>query len=305
MNTLIELVGVSLNNISPDLLVYLAIDVSIAILLLGAMRFLSGITAKVNSTEELAKEDNFAFGISVAGSVLALGIVLTGAITGEAASSYAMEAIGMLAYGGYGLLLIKVGRIIHDKVALQRLDKNALIIEKNLTIGIIDAAGAIATAIIIRAVLVWVDGLDLSTFIAITSGFVVAQTVLVIVTRLREKQYAKNNQEDCLQEALSNGQLALAIRYSGQVISTALAVTAASYFLVYSPETLVLNLIGWLVFGVVMTLLVALLTAIAKRIVLWGINLVEEVDQQHNIGVASIEMATSIAIALILTALMA
>ncbi len=300
MNTLIELVGVN-----QDLLIYLAIDVSIAILLLGAMRFLSGLSAKVNSTEELAKEDNFAFGISVAGSILALGIVLTGAITGEAASSYAMEAIGMLAYGGYGLILIKVGRVIHDKVALQHLDKNALIIEKNLTIGIIDAAGAIATAIIIRAVLVWVNGLDLSTFIAITSGFVVAQTMLVIVTRLREKQYAKNNQEDCLQEALSNGQLALAIRYAGQVISTALAVTAASYFLVYSPDTLVINLIGWLVFGIVMTLLVALLTALAKRIVLWGINLVEEVDQQHNIGVASIEMATSIAIALILTALMA
>jgi len=300
MNTLIELVGVNQN-----LLAILAIDISIAILLLGAMRFLSGLSAKVNSTEELAKQDNFAFGISVAGSILALGIVLTGAITGEAASSYAMEAIGMLAYGGYGLILIKVGRIIHDKVALQHLDKTALIIEKNLTIGIIDAAGAIATAIIIRAVLLWVDGLDISTFIAITSGFFVAQLVLVIVTRLREKQYAKNNQEDCLQEALTNGQLALAIRYSGQVISTALAVTAASHFLTYSPETLVVNLLGWLVFGVIMTLLVALLTALAKRIVLWGINLVEEVDQQHNIGVASIEMATSIAIALILSALMA
>ncbi|QBG35636.1 DUF350 domain-containing protein [Litorilituus sediminis] len=300
MNTFIELVGVN-----QELLVFLAIDITIAIILLGAMRFLSGLSAQVNSTEELAKQDNFAFGISVAGSILALGIVLTGAITGEAASSYMMEVVGMLAYGGYGLLLIKVGRVIHDKVALQRLNKTALIKEKNLTIGIIDAAGAIATAIVIRAVLLWVDGLDLSTFIAITSGFFVAQAVLVIVTRIRENQYAKNNQEDCLQEALSKGQLALAIRYSGQVISTALAVTAASHFLIYSPDTLVMNLIGWLVFGVIMTLLVALLTALAKRIVLWGINLVEEVDQQHNIGVASIEMATSIGIALILTALMA
>jgi hypothetical protein len=54
-----------------------------------------------------------------------------------------------------------------------------------------------------------------------------------------------------------------------------------------------------------MTLLVAILTAIAKRIVLWGINLVEEVDQQQNIGVACVEMAISISIALILAALMA
>lgn len=300
MNTLIELVGVN-----QELLVYLAIDITIAIVLLGAMRFLLGLTSQVNSTEELAQKDNFAFGVSVAGSILALGIVLTGAITGENAPSYTMEIIGMLAYGTYGLVLIKVGRVIQDKVALHHLNKTELIKEKNLTIGLIDAAGAIATAIIIRAVLLWVDGLDIATFIAITSGFVVAQAVLVLVTRIRESQYAKNNQEDCLQEALSEGQLALAIRYSGQVISTALAVTAASHFLVYSPETLVTNLLGWLVFGLIMTIMVFLLTALAKRIVLWGINLVEEVDQQHNIGVASIEMATSIAIALILTALMA
>jgi len=300
MNTLIELVGVN-----QDLLIYLVIDITIAIILLGAMRFLLGLTSQVNSTEELAQKDNFAFGVSVAGSILALGIVLTGAITGENASSYMMEIIGMLAYGTYGLVLIKVGRIIQDKVALQHLNKTQLIKDQNLTIGIIDAAGAIATAIIIRAVLLWVDGLNVATFVAITSGFVVAQAVLVLVTRLRERKYAANNQEDCLQEALSAGQLALAIRYSGQVISTALAVTAASHFLVYSPETLMMNLIGWLVFGIIMTLLVALLTSLAKRIVLWGINLVEEVDQQHNIGVASIEMATSISIALILTALMA
>lgn len=300
MKTLIDLIGVN-----QELLIYLAIDVTIAIILLGAMRFLLGLTSQVNSTEELAQKDNFAFGVSVAGSVFALGIVLTGAITGENAPSYIIEIIGMLAYGTYGLVLIKVGRIIQDKVALQHLNKTELIKDKNLTIGIIDAAGAIATAIIIRAVLLWVDGLDISTFIAITSGFVVAQAVLVLVTRIREKKYARNNQQDCLQEALSDGNLALAIRYSGQVISTALAVTAASHFLDYSPDTLVVNLLGWLILGLIMTILVTLLGSIAKRIVLWGINLVEEVDQQHNIGVASIEMATSISIALLLTALMA
>ncbi|MFB1015532.1 MAG: DUF350 domain-containing protein [Alteromonadaceae bacterium] len=300
MENLIEITG-----LNQDLLIFLAIDLTIAIVLLGAMRFVSGLSAGVNTQEELAQKDNFAFGISLAGSIAALGIVLTGAITGETASSFMMEVVGMLSYGLYGLILIKVGRVIHDKIALQQIDKTALIKEKNLTIGLVDAAGAIATAIIIRAVLLWVDGLDLNTFIAITSGFVVAQTMLVLVTRIKEKQYAKNNQQDSLQEALANGQLALAVRYSGQVISTALAVSAASHFLTYSPETLAINLLGWLVFGIIMTILVAILTAIAKRIVLTGINLVEEVDQQHNVGVASIEMAISISIALILTALMA
>jgi len=300
MNTLIEITA-----LNQDLLIFLAIDIAIAILLLGAMRFISGLSAKVNSTDELAKEDNFAFGISVAGSVAALGIVLTGAISGETAESFLMEAVGMFSYGIFGLILIKIGRIIHDKLALNQLDKNEQIKNRNITVGLVDAGGAIATAIIIRAVLLWVDGLDIHTFIAIASGFVVSQTMLVLVTRIKEKQYAKNNQGQCLQEAFANGQIALAIRYTGQVISTALAVTAASHFLTYSPETLTINLIGWLMFGIAMTILVAILTAIAKRIVLWGINLVEEVDQQHNIGVASVEMAISISIALILTALMA
>ena len=300
MNTFIEITG-----LNQELLIFLAIDITIAIILLGAMRFISGISAKVNSTDELAKEDNFAFGISVAGSVAALGIVLTGAISGENADSYLMEIIGMASYGIFGLILIKVGRIFHDRFALNKIDKNAEIKSRNIAVGLVDASGAIATAIIIRAVLLWVYGLDINTFTAITAGFIVSQAMLVLVTRIKERQYLANNPDNTMQNAFAEGQVALAIRYAGQVISTALAVTAASHFLTYSPETLMINLVGWLVFGMVMTLLVALLTTIAKRLVLMGINLVEEVDQQHNIGVACVEMAISISIALILTALMA
>lgn len=300
MNTLIENIG-----LNADLLIYLAIDITVAIILLGFMKFISGISAQVKANDELAKEDNFAFGISVAGSVAALGIVMTGAITGENANSYLMEIIGMFSYGLFGLILIKVGRIVHDRLALNEIDKTEQIKAKNVTVGIVDAASTIATAIVIRAVLIWVHGIDIGTFVAIIAGFVVSQAMLILVTRIKEKQYARNNQGDSLQEAFANGQVALAIRYAGQVISTALAVTAASYFMVYSPDTIVTTLFAWLVFSIVMTLLVALLTTIAKKLILWGINLVEEVDQQHNIGVASVEMAISISIALILTALMA
>lgn len=300
MNTLFE--QIALNR---EILVYLAIDVAIAIILLSAMRFISGITAKVNTTDELSKEDNFAFGISVAGSIAALGIVLTGAITGEVASSYTMEAIGMFTYGALGLILIKIGRVVFDKIALNEFDKTQQIKDRNIAVGLVDAGAVIATAIVVRAVLLWVDGLNIYTLIAIVSGFIVSQAMLVLVTRMRENFYAKNNQGHSLQAALSNGQVAIAIRFSGHMISTALAVTAASYFLMYTPETLVENLVGWLIFSVIMTVLVSFLTTLAKKLILWGINLVEEVDQQNNIGVASIEMAISIAIALILTALMA
>ncbi len=129
MNTLTEITG-----LNQDLLIYLAIDITIAVILLGAMKFISGLSAKVNATDELSKEDNFAFGISVAGSIAALGIVLTGAITGENAPSYQMEIMGMLTYGVLGLILIKIGRIVHDRLALNHIDKNEQIKEQGLFI---------------------------------------------------------------------------------------------------------------------------------------------------------------------------
>ncbi|KMT64009.1 DUF350 domain-containing protein [Catenovulum maritimum] len=291
--------------IKPELLSLLAIDLVIAIALLSAMRVVSGMWAKVNTTEELSHKDNFAFGISMAGSIFAMGIVLTGAITGETANSYIVEAIGVATYGIVGLILIKVGRFIHDKVSLNQINKVEEIRNENVSVAIVDAAAVIATAIIIRAVLLWVEGINIYTFAAILMGFAVSQTILVVVTRLREHNYAKHNQDASFQDALKGGQIALAIRHAGHMVATALAVKAASYFLIYQPTAIVMNVIGWFAISIAMAFIIFILNRIARKIILMGIDTTVEVDQQHNIGVAAAEFAIIVSIALILTSLMA
>lgn len=293
-----------LMNHQPNLLVILAIDLTIAIILLSAMRFISGLWAGVNTTDELASKDNFAFGISLAGSLLALAIVLTGAITGESGITFSQEAIGTSIYGVVGLILIKVGRIAHDKLALPGLDKAQQIKAGNISVAIIDAAALIATALIIRATLLWANDLNINTLIAVISGFVISQSFLIIVTRLREAAYRKNNQGSQFQEAIVGGQVALAIRHAGFLIATGFALTAASNFLEYLPEAYVENALGWLIFGLVMVSLLYVLILLVKKIVLSRINLTEEVDHQQNIGVAALEFVISLAVALILMALM-
>ena len=129
--------------------------------------------------------------------------------------------------------------------------------------------------------------------------------MLVILTRLREKRYAKRNQDASMQQALTQGQTALALRHSGYMIAMALSFNAASHFIVYDPTAYVTNIIGWCVFSLIMLVVLSLLIALVKKLVLAGINLAEEVEKQHNIGIAAVEMAISIAVALILTALMA
>jgi len=288
----------------PNILVILAIDLVIAVILLCAMRFISGLWAGVDTTYELAEKDNFAFGISLAGSLFALAIVLTGAISGEAGTSYQQEIIGMSLYGVAGLILIKLGRVIHDKFALNGLDKAEQISVGNISVAIIDAAALIATALIIRANLLWASDLNLNTAIAIVSGFVVSQALLILVTRLREASYRRGNQGAQFQEAIAGGQVALAIRHAGFLIATGFALTAASNFLVYNPTAYVENVLGWLIFGVIMISLLYVLVPLVKKLVLSRIDLTAEVDHQHNIGVAALEFVISISVSLILMALM-
>ncbi|QSX32995.1 DUF350 domain-containing protein [Shewanella avicenniae] len=292
-------------GITQELVTMLAIDLGIAVLLLTVIRYMQGWSAKVNSSDELAVRDNFAFGISTAGAVAALGIVLTGAITGAAAHTYAQEAIGMAAYGVCGLVLIKFGRFIHDKVALNQVDKTAAILKGNIPVAIVDAAAAMATALVIRAVLLWAEDLTVNTFIAIFSAFIVSQLMLVVLTRALEITYRRRNLGQDLQQALQEGNTALAIRHAGSMIAMGFTFNAASHFMLYEPTAYMTNLFGWFVFSLVMLLVLSILLWLVKKLVLARINLSDEIERQQNIGLAAVEMAISIAVAIIMTGLMA
>ena len=223
---------VNLISLSSDIWVYLAIDIVIAILLLITMRLLSGRMASVSASDELCTQDNFAFGISVAGRMLALCIVLSAAAESSGESGYWIAALSMLMYGLVGIFLIKVGRIAHDKIILNRLDKEKLIRERNTSIALVDSASSIATALIIRSVMLWVEGSNAYAFFAIFSGFVVSQAILLAITRVYERRFRDNNQSSTFQKALTKDQLALAIQHSGHLLSTALVVTGASSLLI-------------------------------------------------------------------------
>lgn len=296
---------VNIVTFSTELWIYLAIDVGIAIVLLYTMRLMSGQMSSVSTSEELCKQDNFAFGISVAGRMLALCVVLSAAAISSDETDFVESAMSMLLYGLVGILLIKIGRIAHDKIILNRLDKEQLISDRNVSVALVDAASSVATAIIIHSVMIWVKGTDANALVAIFSGFLVTQAILLTTTRLYERRFSKNNQSSSLQRSLTKGQLALAVQHCGHLLGTAFVVTAASQLLIYNPVGYVSNLTGWLIVGMVLTLLLAFLVLLTKKIVLMGLDTVQEVDHQHNVGVASIELVISVGIALIIIGLLA
>lgn len=296
---------VNIVPLSPEMWLYLAIDIMIAITLMYVLRLVSGKMASVSTSAELSSQDNFAFGISLAGRMLALCIVLSAAAASSAMKDYSSAALSMLSYGVFGIMLIKIGRVLHDKVILNRLDKEKLIKQRNTSVALVDAASSVSTALIIHSVMLWAEGSDANAFFAIFSGFLVTQAILLLTTRIYEIRFRENNQSGSLQQSLTKGQMALAVQHSGNLLGTAFVVTAARDLLVYNPVAYVSNLTSWLIVGTLLTLLLAALVAIAKPLILAGLDRIYEVDQQHNVGVASIELVISVGIALILIGLIA
>ncbi|MGB3726089.1 MAG: DUF350 domain-containing protein [Glaciecola sp.] len=285
--------------LSSDLAVYLAIDISLAVLLLFAIRAMSGRFKHVSVRKELGERDNFAFGISLAGRMFALTIVLSAVVGRHVGMGFEAAALGMVLFGAMGILLVKIGRFAHDKLVLNRLDKDQMIEQKNVSVALVDACSAIASAIITKSIIDWAQGTDVNAFIAVFSGALVVLAVLLFATRIYEFRFAENNQNRGFQRTLCEGQIALAIQHGSNLIGIAIAVSTASRILVYHPQSYVSNITGWLFTGLILASMLMILTSIAKRIVLAGVNRHTEVSLQHNIGVASIEGVLSIGIALL------
>jgi len=295
----------SLINWYPDLLEILAVDLVLAIILIAAYRKIFGLISNVSSTEELSERDNVAYGLVFAGGVLALAIVMTGAVSGEAGKSLFREIILVLSYGLVGIVMMILSRKVFDIVTLPEIRVQDLILKGNMAVAIADVGNLLATAIIIRAVMVWVQGTAFTGLIAVITGFIVSQAVIVLVTKYRSKVYAHRHQGLRLQAALEGGNKALAMRYAGHKVGVALAVTAASGFIPYNSEKLLLACLLWGVASIILSIVLSLLAIFARQIILAKINVVEEVDEQQNLGIGFVEAMIYVSVGLILSSLIA
>ncbi|NDW21633.1 DUF350 domain-containing protein [Alteromonas hispanica] len=295
---------VKLVPLTRELLIYLAMDVGIALALLMIMKWLTGAFRRFSVTDELGVKDNFAFGISIAGGMLSLCIVLSSVVGRHVGMGYQEAAIGMVTFGLIGIALVKFGRFAHDKLVLNKVDTPEMIAERSVSVALVDAASLVASAIVLRNIMLWVDGSDMNAIIAIVTGFAVVLTMLLVMTRILEYRYARDNQNDSFQGALEGGQIALAVEHAGNLLGTAMIVSAAKNLLVYEPSGYVSNVTGWLIVSVGLTIALHLLVLVNKKIILYGMNFRQEVDQQHNIGVAALGFTLSIGNAMIINAVL-
>lgn len=281
------------------------IDLVLAVIAISTFRYLQGLLAGVDTTEELSRKDNFAFGISFAGGALALAMIIAAAVGGEPSESIIAEGVNVILYSLLGIVLLKTGTLVNDRFIFHRFSLKEEVLKENISAGIVQAANFLALGFIIQSSIRWVETESWDGLISVICVFISAQIFLLSVTRLRAQIYMRRHEGQRFQDALKSGNPALAIRYAGHIIAAALGISAASNLIAYMPDTPWVSAGIWLVVSVVLALLITLLSAVARSIVLKGINIIEEVDEQHNIGVAFIEAEIFISVAIILSPIMA
>jgi len=278
----------------------LVMDFALVFAVLLLVRVLYGVASGVDTLHELSVKDNFAIGISLAGATAAIGIMLTGVVSGALAFRFDMEFVAIVSYGVLGLVMMWLTRLIFDRVSLPGLSVRAEIGAGNAAIATVEAGNLLATAIMVRAVMVWSDDALLPGLVAVVVGYVASQIILTATAYYRIWLYRRRNSGGRFADAVQSGNLAVALRFIGFQIGVALAVTAAGGLAPYTPGDPVTQAILWGVVSVCAAVVLVVLTLIAEFAVLTGLDLSEEVDRQRNIGVALVEVSVYLAIGLLL-----
>ncbi len=292
-------------NIEVDLAAYYLIDFIIAIALLSAIRYLAGWVSNVSSTDELAQKDNKAFGVSIAGAMIAVSIMLVGVVSGESGYSLANEALNMVVFGFSGIVLMWLTRILFDRISFPNVSIQSLIMQGNLSASLIDASNMIATAIIIQGAMTWVNG-DLSfSLFAVILSFLAAQIILALATYYRVRVYQHRHVNKSLHDAIASNNLALAIRFSAYRIGVAIAVSAAFTLVEYEQFAFMSVFLIWFVAALGIFVLLNLSAIVIRLAVLKNIDVAQEVGEQENIAVGAIEGSIYIVVGLLIAGLIA
>ena len=282
-----------------------ALNLAIAVAAMCALRYGAGALFGVDTRDELAEKDNLAFGVALAGGAVAVALVLAAATAGESALDYRTEAGTVAAFAVVGLVLLKLGIVFNDLVMFHKFSVKSAIKAQNAAAGTVQAANLVAIGVLINGAINWAGDDLVEGLISVVVTYVLALAVLLVVTRVRAGIYAKRNDGERWQAAIENGNTALAVRYAGHLIGTALAASAAGgmvSFVAGVDAAAWLAYVAWFVWAVVLAAVLLALSMLAQAVILRGVDVVDEVDRQRNVGVAAIEAAVFVGIGLIIRA---
>jgi uncharacterized membrane protein YjfL (UPF0719 family) len=281
----------------------LLLNLAVVIGLFTTLRLFSGAIAHIDASKELLRKDNPAFGISLAGVTFAITILLLGTLYGNPDDNLMAAAGYTAAFGLIGIILMAIARFIFDKVALPDVHLRNEIVKGNVAVAIVDAGNVLASAIIIRELMMWVTDNSTEGMIALLAAYFISQFILTAATFLRCKIFHLFHKDHSIQDELKNGNIALALSFSGRKIGTAFAIAIAANHVVYEVYDIKAMLLPWLLASIAAIVILKIITFVAMRVILFRVNIFDEIINQRNIAVGTLQGIVYLSIAMLLSQL--
>ena len=282
-----------------------ALDLAVAAAAICALRYGSAWLFGVDSRDELAEKDNLGFALALAGGAVAAALILAAAGEGAPAASFAEELGEVAAYTALGLVLLKLGMLLNDRAVFHRFSVREAIKAGNAAAGTVQGANLVAVGVLIHGAIGWAEGGLVQALASVAVVFFLAQLVVLGATRARGAIYARRHGGASWQSAIEGGNTALGVRYAGHLLGTALASSSAGGMAGYAAGAggaAIAAYAAWLVWAVILAAVLLGLSMLAQRVILHGVDVVEEVDRQRNTGVAAIEAAVFVGVGLVIRA---
>lgn len=281
----------------------LLVNLLIVIGLFTMVRVFSGVVSHVSASKELFVKDNPAFGISIAAVTFAITIMLSGTIYGNPASDFVTATSYVAIYGVVGILLMGLTRLIFTKITFPRLNTTQEIINENRAVAIADAGNVLASAIIIRAIMIWVTDLSVNGLLSLLIAFVISQIILTSMTLMRKKLFRRYCNGGVLREEFEKGNTAVALRYSGQKIGTAFAISMATQIIPFEGLSNTGIYVSWIIASIIMITVWKILCFVAERIIMGKVDINAELVDQQNTALGLLQAVIYISMGLLLTSL--
>lgn len=279
------------------------VNLLIVIALFTCIRLFSGTIAHINASTEILKKDNAAFGVSLAGVTFAVAIMLSGALYGNFEGDLLTSAAYVAGFGVLGIALMALTRVIFDKITLPQISLRDEIAKGNIAVAIADTSNVIASAIIIRSLMMWVTDNAFHDVVTLLIAFAISQVILTSTTYLRRRAFRVIHDGRRTQTELKAGNVALALSFGGRKIATAFAITIASNFDFFEVYDFKMIFLPWVVIAVVAVIALKIISYIAERIVLFNVATMREILDDKNIAVGAIQAAIYMAMGLMISGL--
>ncbi len=274
------------------------------IALFSSLRIFAGVISGMSFNREILKRNNPAFGISISGISLALCIMLSGVLNIKPTATVEEATLVTLGYGLVGIVLMLTARVIFDDVSLPHISLKRKVAQGNIAAGILDAGNVLATALIIRVIMVWITDTSWESFLILFSAFVISQTVLALYTYVQKFSYQRKYRDKFDAQIMDEANVALAMRFTGKRIGAAFAIMAASHLLPYELEAAAPQLLLWAVLSCLMLFIMTISAFICEKIVLYKININHEVIINKNIAVGCMQAAIYISFGFLIAELL-